>query len=65
MSNWYSKTKDHTILELETNERHGLTEDMVQIRLKNMVEMNSSPNKDGLYGNVFSPKLMMFSSMFF
>ncbi|PEJ29609.1 cation-translocating P-type ATPase [Bacillus pseudomycoides] len=34
MSNWYSKTKDQAILALETNEQHGLTDEMVQIRLK-------------------------------
>ncbi|WJE82220.1 cation-translocating P-type ATPase [Bacillus sp. DX3.1] len=34
MSNWYSKTKDQTIRELETNEQCGLTEEMVPSRLK-------------------------------
>ncbi|HEK9102935.1 cation-translocating P-type ATPase [Bacillus pfraonensis] len=33
MNNWYSKTKDQTILALETNEQHGLTDEMVQNRL--------------------------------
>ncbi|WP_410984428.1 cation-translocating P-type ATPase [Bacillus cereus] len=34
MSNWYSKTKEQTILSLETNEQHGLTNEIVQSRLK-------------------------------
>ncbi|MDM5186927.1 cation-translocating P-type ATPase [Bacillus sp. DX4.1] len=34
MSNWYSKTKDQTIRELETNEQRGLTEEIVSSRLK-------------------------------
>lgn len=29
MSNWYSKTKDQTLIDLETNEQHGLTEEIV------------------------------------
>ncbi len=33
MSNWYSKTKDQTLIELETNEQHGLTEEIVNERL--------------------------------
>ncbi|HFJ9447881.1 cation-translocating P-type ATPase [Bacillus cereus group sp. TH243-1LC] len=34
MSNWYSKTKDQTLIDLETNEQHGLTEEIVNERLK-------------------------------
>ncbi len=34
MSNWYSKTKDQTLIDLETNEQHGLTEEIVNGRLK-------------------------------
>ncbi|PFN05405.1 MULTISPECIES: cation-translocating P-type ATPase [Bacillus cereus group] len=34
MNNWYSKTKEETILSLETNEQHGLTNELVQSRLK-------------------------------
>ncbi|EEL52271.1 cation-translocating P-type ATPase [Bacillus cereus] len=34
MNNWYSKTKEETILSLETNEQHGLTNEIVQSRLK-------------------------------
>ncbi|MBL3199116.1 ATPase, partial [Klebsiella pneumoniae] len=26
MSNWYSKTKDQTLIDLETNEQNGLTD---------------------------------------
>lgn len=33
MSNWYSKTKDQTLIDLETNEQHGLTEEIVNERL--------------------------------
>ncbi|WP_242309040.1 cation-translocating P-type ATPase [Bacillus cereus group sp. BfR-BA-01524] len=34
MSNWYSKTKDQTLIDLETNEQHGLTDEIVSERLK-------------------------------
>ncbi|MED1510201.1 cation-translocating P-type ATPase [Bacillus proteolyticus] len=34
MSNWYSKTKDQTLIDLETNEQHGLTDEIVNERLK-------------------------------
>lgn len=34
MSNWYSKTKDQTLIDLETNEQHGLTDAIVSERLK-------------------------------
>ncbi|OUC02521.1 ATPase [Bacillus thuringiensis serovar medellin] len=34
MSNWYSKTKDQTLIDLETNEQHGLTDEIVNKRLK-------------------------------
>ncbi|HDX9580658.1 TPA: cation-translocating P-type ATPase [Bacillus pseudomycoides] len=34
MSNWYSKTKDQTLRELETNEQHGLSEEIAESRLK-------------------------------
>lgn len=34
MNNWYSKTKEETILSLETNEQHGLTNEIVQSHLK-------------------------------
>ena len=34
MSNWYSKTKDQTLIDLETNEQHGLTEEIASERLK-------------------------------
>ncbi|MEB9611134.1 cation-translocating P-type ATPase [Bacillus cereus] len=34
MSNWYSKTKDQTLIDLETNEQHGLTEEIVNERLR-------------------------------
>ncbi len=34
MSNWYSKTKDQTLINLETNEQHGLTDEIVNERLK-------------------------------
>ncbi|WP_410989839.1 cation-translocating P-type ATPase [Bacillus cereus] len=34
MSNWYSKTKDQTLIDLETNEQHGLTDAIVSKRLK-------------------------------
>ncbi|PEB50942.1 ATPase [Bacillus pseudomycoides] len=33
MSNWYSKTKDQILLELETDEQRGLTDEMVRNRL--------------------------------
>ncbi|QCC38802.1 ATPase [Bacillus sp. DU-106] len=34
MSNWYSKTKDQTLIDLETNEQNGLTDEIVSERLK-------------------------------
>ncbi|WP_368905464.1 cation-translocating P-type ATPase [Bacillus wiedmannii] len=34
MSNWYSKTKDQTLIDLETNEQHGLTDEIVNERLQ-------------------------------
>ncbi|HDR8070884.1 cation-translocating P-type ATPase [Bacillus cereus] len=34
MSNWYSKTKDQILIDLETNEQHGLTDEIVSERLK-------------------------------
>lgn len=34
MSDWYSKTKDQTLIDLETNEQHGLTDEIVNERLK-------------------------------
>ena len=34
MSNWYSKTKNQTLIDLETNEQHGLTDEIVNERLK-------------------------------
>ena len=34
MSNWYSKTKNQTLIDLETNEQHGLTDENVNERLK-------------------------------
>ncbi|OKA30260.1 cation-translocating P-type ATPase [Bacillus cereus] len=34
MSNWYSKTKNQTLIDLKTNEQHGLTEEIVNERLK-------------------------------
>ncbi|WP_088349499.1 cation-translocating P-type ATPase [Bacillus cereus] len=34
MGNWYSKTKDQTLIDLETNEQNGLTEEIVSERLK-------------------------------
>lgn len=34
MSNWYSKTKNQTLIDLETNEQHGLTDKIVNERLK-------------------------------
>ncbi|PGM61111.1 ATPase [Bacillus cereus] len=34
MSNWYSKTKDQTLTDLGTNEQYGLTDEIVNERLK-------------------------------
>ncbi|CEX42236.1 cation-translocating P-type ATPase [Bacillus sp. N447-1] len=34
MSNWYSKTKNQTLIDLETNEQNGLTDEIVSERLK-------------------------------
>ncbi|MCH5460413.1 cation-translocating P-type ATPase [Bacillus cereus] len=34
MSNWYSKTKDQTLIDLKTNEQNGLTDEIVSERLK-------------------------------
>lgn len=63
MSNWYSKTKDQTLIDLETNEQHGLTEEIVNERLTQYGANELATNKNALYGSVFLPKLMTSSYM--
>ena len=63
MSNWYSKTKDQTLIDLETNEQHGLTDEIVSDRLKQYGSNELATKQNALYGSVFSPKLMTSSYM--
>lgn len=63
MSNWYSKTKDQTLIDLETNEQHGLTEEIVNERLTQYGANELATKQNALYGSVFSPKLMTSSYM--
>ena len=63
MSNWYSKTKDQTLIDLETNEQHGLTEEIVNERLKQYGSNELATKQNALYCSVFSPKLMTSSYM--
>ena len=63
MSNWYSKTKDQTLIDLETNEQHGLTEEIVNERLTQYGANELATKQNALYGSVFLPKLMTSSYM--
>ena len=55
MSNWYSKTKDQTLIDLETNEQHGLTDEIVSERLKQYGSNELATKQNALYGAYFRP----------
>ena len=63
MSNWYSKTKDQTLIDLETNEQHGLTDEIVSERLKQYGSNELATKQKRTLWRVFSPKLMTSSYM--
>lgn len=63
MSNWYSKTKDQTLIDLETNEQHGLTEEIVNERLTQYgANELATKQKRSLWQRIL-PKLMTSSYM--
>ncbi|OOV39602.1 ATPase, partial [Staphylococcus sp. MB371] len=65
MSNWYSKTKDQILIDLETNEQHGLTDEIVSERLKQYGSNElATKQKRTLWQRIFALNNLIYISPF-